>query len=527
MSLSANTWTPAGQFGEPCEVATLDLRRHMRDQVLRSIPRFLVRIEDNTTMPVITDWNWDTVPAANVCDPTVASTELLECSVLLPNQKRVLIATDDNIPYVDMMQKFCDARRLLRFPTLFNADGTFDTGEELAGPFLRFLLADLKLVNMRFITNSAWNGDQANIHEMDGILTQLTNGYDASGAGCELYQLTTFDWGTLTGNIGIATHPSATIDAANDVLSIHGKDYAGNTGQNLAQLFRSWIERIMEGDLAQWAEEEIIFEIWTGIGQTNCLAEIAACLQPCNGCVDPMSDPDIRMRSAEFYTTKSIYLYPWSNIRINMITSPFLNDEMILFPKSIGGRPTIAWLWRDQQEELAILNGELPWFGSEVGVPDSAPPLYNDDGIIQDPASLFEQRAFSVHLSRNGDCIEASIASQSAIYMFAVNTWLRVTNVSCTGLINDAYIEDLSTAVTACAVVDGDTLTLTVADLELAPSGEPVAGDTMRVTFVDGELIGTVVSYNTGTDALILDFSGPVTCSTGGGIVSVTKLADN
>ncbi len=75
---------------------------------------------------------------------------------------------------------------------------------------------------------------------------------------------------------------------------------------------------------------------------------------------------------------------------------------------------------------------------------------------------------------------------------------------------------------------DADTLDLTVPGLEVY--GTVDAGDTYVVYGLDGvtALIGTVASYTTGTDALVIDFGVAVDCNTGGGMATATvvKLAE-
>ena len=56
--------------------------------------------------------------------------------------------------------------------------------------------------------------------------------------------------------------------------------------------------------------------------------------------------------------------------------------------------------------------------------------------------------------------------------------------------------------------------------------GTVEAGDTYIIYGSDGltSLLATVVSYNTGTDVLRVDFSGAVDCNTGGGMVGSTVV---
>ncbi len=530
MALQFEAMTPSGQFGDTCEVATMDLRPMMPDDVLRNIPRFFGRWEDGTTMPVLLDDNYNITTSANDCDPSTADREVLECTILLPDQELVSIGNaSSTLVYTDVLQRFCDARSIFRFPTLFRADGSFDEGAPLAGPFIEFLLAELRGPLMKHLRTSAWNGDSANRHEFDGILTQLAAGpaVPSGGDECTLLNHVVVDWATVTGNPGSTSSPKATIAAASDSMTIHGVDFDGLTGLNMVEFLVLWLERLLNYDLAAWADEDMMFELWVGRGQVPCIAELAACMQPCDGCVDPLSDPMIRERAAEFRRDRVIWLYPYDNIRITIRQSPELANTMIFLPKMIGGRPTVAWIFRDQVQAQAILDGELPWFGTQAGAP-STNSLYPGDEALDGPTEFF-LRAFSLHLTRDNNCINVYVNSEAAILLFATHVWLEFQNTDCAGLIPETDVNVMGRAATACATVDADTLRLTVANLEA--DGAVNAGDTFVVYPADGvtALLGTADSYNTGTDALDITFEHNVTCSTGGGMANalVVRHYDN
>lgn len=526
MALEFATMTPAGKFGDTCETAILDLRPYVPDEVLANIPRFFGRWEDGNQMDILLDENYGTTVAADSCSFLTFDSELLECTVLIPNQERIA-GGESSVDYKKLLERFCDAKNLRRFPTLFNSDGSFNMGEPLAGPFLEYLFSDLKRKYMSYLRDQAWNGSQATQDEIEGIISQLDDPLVPSGSGgCEQYEPITLNWSTLTGTGGSTpTSPKTDIAAAQDTVSIHGVDFDGMSGNNLGEFLVLWIERLMEYDLAAFAEAGVEFELWLGRGQKHCIAELAACMQPCDGCVNPMSDPQIRERAGEFRRDGVIWLYPYDNIRISLRQTPELQDEMILVPKMIGGNPTIGWVFRDQDEQLAILNGEMPYYGAESGSP-SYTPLYPADEV--DEAMPFEERAFSINVQRDGNCIDYWLNTESAIVIMAMHLWLRVTNVDCNGLVPEVH-DDMGIAATACSAVDADTLDLTVPGLE--DYGAVGAGDTYIVYFEDGvtALIGTVSNYDTGTDVLTLDFSVNVTCSTGGGAANATvvKHADN
>lgn len=531
MTLQFQSMTSAGMFGDTCETSIMDLRQLCPDDVLRYIPRYLVRYEDDTNMPILLDDNYEITTSIDDCDPSIAQRELLECTVILPNQRLVAIGFE-NVLYTQLMKRFCKAKSLFKYPTLFRRDGSFDPGQPLSAPFIEFLLAELRGPLMKHLRSEAWNGSQATRHSFDGILTQLTNGPTSAGDGCDLYTPVLLNWATLTGGTpGTPVNPSAVIAAAQDAQTIHGVTFNGLSGLNFVQFLRLWLERLIEFDFAAWEGTEIEFELWVGRGQTSCIAEQAACMQPCDGCVNPMSDPQIRDRAAQFRRDKVIYLYPYDDIRITLRQSPALNNQAIFVPKMVGGRPMVAWTFRDQQEQMAIMNGELPFYGSDPGLP-SPNALYPPDEVMDmDPVNLFEQRAFTLNLQKNGNCVDVWINAETSMVLMGFHTWMWFADIDCAGLIPEECVFDMSVAVTVCAAVGGEAqqLDLTVAGLESGSAGAVAAGDTYLVNFTDGvtQLLGTVVSYNTGTDVLRLSFDIAVSCTTGGAPASVTLWSDN
>lgn len=528
MTLEFETMTAAGKFGDTCEAPIMDLRPLIPDDVLRGIPRFLYRWEDDTNMRILLDDNWSITAAGDDCDYSTATRETLECTIILPNQTLIAVGFD-NILFTQFMKKFCDAYGLFSYPTLFRRDGTFDEGAPLADLFIEFVLAELRGPFMKHLRDIAWNGDQTVRHQLQGIKTQMDNGQFQAGDLCEAYEHVELDWNSLTGGAGARNSPEAVITAANDSITIHGHAFTGMAGKNMTEFLVLWLERLLEYDLAKWSDEMMEWELWTGRGQTACIANLAACMQPCDGCVNPLSDPQIRDRAADFRKNKVIWLYPYDNVRITIKTSPELDGEIWLVPKTIGGRPMIGWVFRDQMEQLAILNGRLPYYGARSGLvqPNA---LYPADEVM-DGVQLFEERAFTVNVQKNGNCVNVWLNTEAAMVLMGLNVWMRFLNTDCSeSLIPAAGPEQvLGIAASACADPGGDNLTLTVAALEAY--GAVAAGDVYAVYPEDGltMLFGTVVSYDTGTDELILDMGADLACTYGGGMANavVVKHADN
>jgi len=529
MTIDVTTWTPAVPFGRACQTPILDMRPLVKDRVLENMDVYIGRWEDGTTMKVLLQESYDIETSESDCAPSEASYELTECTVVLPDQRLISIGFSE-LPYRDTMRKFCTPLGLTRFPTLFNRDGSFNEGNPLADRFIVYILGALRRVFMKGVRQYAMTGSQAIRHQVEGIMTQIANGPMTDGAGCELYDFAKLDWNALVGGTGTASPASATITAENDTINLLGYTFTGMEGMNAGDLIVAWLERMMDYDLVDYMMEDgrVAFDLWHPRGQRKCLAELFACMQPCGGCVDPMSDQGIRARSEEFRKTGIVWAFPYDNIRIRMLETPALTDTYVLRPTTVEGRPTAAIVFRDLQDEQDILEGELPWFGTQAGLPDTT-PLHMADEI---EAGQFQERAFQLHLTRNGNCISAFINTEFAIPIFAPQTWLVLQNMTCGGSLVPTINYSMSVPVTAesCAAVEGEAqqLQMTVPGLETLgiANGTANAGSTFAVYFLDGitQLIGTVVSYNTTTDALILSFSIELDCDTADGPNTVKLL---
>lgn len=516
MALLFENMTPAGQFGAACENPILDLRPLCPDAVINNFPVFLGRWEANTEQPILLDDNYSTTAPEGLCDPTTFTTEVQTCSVLMPNQKIMYFGTDE-MPYRETMEAFCGAQRITRAPSLFLPDGTLDPGSPLNQPFLKYILSDLRRQMMRRLREIFWNGDGTATHQFEGVLPQLTDGLSpvAGGGGCDDYTAVEIDWNAMTDGTGTA-HPEATITAANDSIIIHGQTFSGLTGMDLVDFLTMFYERVNQYDFAAYGGVDQ-WELWIGRGKTNCIAELAACKQPCDGCT-PGTDPEQRARYARFRVNKEISLYPYDNDTIPLLESPELGNTIVFAPMVVGGRPMGGWVFRDQDEQLAILNGEVPLYGYGGDLPD-ATGLFPDDTLTDFPTS-----AFQIDVQKNGICITVAIAFEAAVALFGLGSWLVVSNVDCTALIPPTCQDTLSVAVSSCANgAGGDRLDLTMAS---DPTCGITAGDVVRVSFTTGGTVlqGTVISYTAGTNVLILEFPISITCTTFGAPLTVTCI---
>lgn len=496
MALQFENMTAVSDFGSECKAGILDLRQHLVDQVLASIPRYLYRYSDDMTMKVLLQDRWGVTASSDVCLPSTLTRQQIPCTVPLPNQKRVSLGPEsDELILDDLMNKFCQAERLINQPTLFLPNGDLDPGAELYGEFLRFLLAETMGGVMYRTQELAWTGDQEKLHEFDGILTQLDESLN-----CEYYNPVTLDWAALTTGEATATPED---EMTEDSIVIHGETFSGLTGSDMADILKMWVERLNEYDLNKISLSGVQFGIWVPYNFKRRLAEMLACLQPCEGCVNPLSDPDIRNRAQEFIRTGSVYVYPYSDITFQIKSTPFLQNRIIIAPERINGRPTIGWVWRSQREEEAIAASLIPRYGTKEGALPFNALFPNVNPEMFTPGDNFEAQAFQIRAQQNGDCLMLWVKYSTAILIFARHLWLQFTNVALPGLTPASQQTALPKAVVACTDVDDSTKVY-----EVAAATGIATGDIVQVHFASGAVLFGEATV-AGTDITVA-FSGGV-----------------
>ena len=147
-----------------------------------------------------------------------------------------------------------------------------------------------------------------------------------------------------------------------------------------------------------------------------------------------------------------------------------------------------------------------------------------------DEVQLFETRAFTVNVQKNGNCINVWLNAEAAMVLQGLNVWLRFQNADSDSLIPPVGpVQDLGIAATVCNDPGGNNMELTVANLE--QYGTVSVGDVYAVYGEDGwtQFFGIVTDYNTGTDVLTLNLGADLDCTYGGGLANaiVVKHADN
>lgn len=476
MTLQFESMTPAGEFGGECRTAILDLRKHLIDEVLAGIPRYLYSYNDGHTMKILLEDRWGVTTSSDVCLPSTLSRRQIPCTVNLPDQKRVSLGPEsDELILDDLMQTFCDAQRITKQPTLFLENGNLDPGQELSGTFLEFLMSETMGGVMYQTQYLGWSGVSSNLHQFDGILTQLDDDLN-----CEYYNPVRIDWAAVTtGGATASPEDEMTVDT----LTIHGEVFSGLTGSNLVDIIKMWVERLNEYELNKINLAGVRFEIWVPYNFRRRLAEQIACLQPCEGCVNPLSDPEIRRRAEQFIQSGEVYIYPYSDIKFTIKASPFLQNRIIVAPVRVNGRPTIGWVWKSQREMEAIAAGLIPRYGTKEGAlpfnalfPNTTPELFNEN-------DNFEAQAFQVRAQQNGDCVMLWVKYNASMLIFARHLWLMFSNVSLPGLTPTSQQTALPKAITACVDADDSTKVYTVASATGIATGDIVA-----VHFASGEV---------------------------------------
>lgn len=523
MPLEFDTMTPGGRWSDVCDLGILDLRRNCHDEVVAAFPRFLGRWEDGNSVDLILSTGSTFETSDDACVPSTLSGGTTLCNYVIPNQRLMSYGGGQNKQLRDLVAQFCKGRNLHTAPTLFNPDGSFDMGNPLTGYFIDYMLSEMKGAFMNTLITIFWNGDATVLHQHDGVLTQL----DADVA-CEPYNPVEIDWATLTGVVGVSS-PKSEIDNAHDTITIQGQAFSGMEGTDFAEFLKMWVERLFEGPFATYAKSEVMLELWVPRNSSTTILELAACLQPCDGCVNPLSDPNIRDRAQQFIREKRFFLYPYTDVMITVRTSPMLVDRMILIPMYVGGKPMAGWVFRSQPEQQAILDGLLPLYGTGVGsIP--ATDLFPDELNDLSVADNFEAQAVAINFEKTTDCVSWWLTADAAIVIFGRDNILSVTNIAGTGLVQmcdpgGGVFVDVTPESLTCT--DGPlTNELTISDLDtinIVASEVFVTGDTYLITFGDGTVVRAVLTVSDDT-TIVLTFPTEVTvtdCTTFGGPASI------
>ena len=422
-------------FYTDCSMPVLNWIKHCPpDDVIRNFPIVVGSWNSGTVVPAITDIQVD-IDLSTVCDPDCDSatvmTTLDGCELMMPDMKEIPLSTKQ-LKLTDWKNQFCRPRNIApdRF-CVFNRDGTLNEGEELIIDFAAMALTGLKMAMAQLISRTALVGDFSNPFEVDGLYTQIDNGWAPGNFGdCsdEVNVGVEIDWAALTGNTECTSPDAETIATT---ITIWGEDCQVPSGLTLAQFLEDiWIPKVR----AHWTDRHGGVDAWefhVGYGAGKCLLNNSACMQPCHTCGSQScvthDDVELRSRFADQHRTGVVELYP-SGTRIPVLETKWMEGNTLrLGPRSIGGFPTYGLFFQD-------IDAMLPEFPSSYGTGFGIPEREQQFPMIKEDVVDFplEERTLYWALTReNLRCFKAEMMSCVGVVSCWRHLWLKITNVCC------------------------------------------------------------------------------------------------
>lgn len=310
-------------------------------------------------------------------------------------------------------------------------------------------LAPLGKFMRAMVTQSVTNGDAANDYEVDGIFTQIDNGWEDGAIACgddynigneiNWYELVTSGEGPFTGT---AFPDEETV--ADKTVTLFGTEYDVPEGLNMAQFLIHYIE-LVEDEVA--AGHEIDWHMIVPHGYGRSLKYTATCLQPCGN--DSNYDPTIRQRWVEEFKADVVRLRPDDKYFGLVKSRKMGTNEMRFGPKMIDDRPTYGMFYWNIAEYMASVGLLADTYNEGFGVfPDD--PLVRDDIVNYVPED-FENLAFYWNIRRTSiTCANAQMLTYHGALAVARHLWLKITNVAETTFV--------SQTITTEATLDGDPI---------------------------------------------------------------------
>lgn len=406
------------------------------DQVVGNMPSRLGYWVAGTRQPMIIDGRYDistgTVTADNCHSPQVKY-KAKSCEMIAPSMREISLETEQ-LNVMDLVADYCYRRNVLQDQLCpFNPDGSFNPGVPWSLDFAQWVMAETYQAWAYMLAHTLMVGDDSKINQIDGFYTQLRGGWQVSPNSvnpCPNYFNTeqAIDWKTLTGSAGPARPDAQTI--AGQTINLWGTNVSIPAGMTLPQLLeRYWFDMVenywtrSRGGVTQW-------EMHSRLGFAQCMAETAACMQPCGNTCPPnvISDPDLRARFALASNTDLIKLYPSGRVIPNFGTNFIEPNTMRIGPRQVGGRPTYQMFWDDISRYFSILSGGSD-YGGGYGRPQSPnPPLWDS----MPPRYDLEGRAIRWDFLRTTTkCLQGFLLSRIGILVCSRHLWLRIDNVTC------------------------------------------------------------------------------------------------
>jgi hypothetical protein len=341
------------------------------------------------------------------------------------------------INLMEMLQPICNQRRVL--PTtmagmIFNDDGSVKEGAPYRQNVLDTALHAQRIAAQWVFTKYSQSGDSAEVLEVDGLYTQLENGWAAGDEDCgdEYNSAQSINWYYLTEESAVASSVGSSspdaLTVADKTVTLHGVEYDVPAGLNLAQfLERFWFRYIDQAFTYRYGE--VLWEMHVRNGEDYCLRDSIACMQPCSN--DSNYDAEVRQRWINIHTTNIMKLNPGGQT-FGLVQSPEVESgTMWLGPREIGGEATymlafqpLAPYWTQLGEATRQLYGQKfgQWQAEDM-------LIWEDQDFIK---QNFDSIAFLTDVRKTSmSCLDAGMMFKYGVLVSARHLWLKITGVGC------------------------------------------------------------------------------------------------
>lgn len=438
-----NAWS-APVFYRDCSAPITQLKQWQPDnQVAKNFPVFLGWWPNNRVAPSITkqEIQIDISGLATECDAAVVTASASSCEFIMPNMKEVKLESP-MLNLMEMLEPICAQRNILpqtMAGMIFNADGSVKEGTYYSQNIVNAALHAQRIAAQWVFTKYAQIGDSAEVFQVDGLYTQLENGWTAGDIDCgdEFNVAQSINWFYLTDEAAVASSVGSSspdaVTVTGKTVTLHGVSYDVPAGLNLAQfLDRFWFRYIHQGFTYPYGE--VMWEMHTHSGEDYCLRESIACIQPCGN--DSNFDKEVRQRWVDVHNTDIMTLKP-SGQSFALLQSPEVDSGTYwLGPRSIGGTPTyglafqpLAPYWTQLGEATRQLYGQQfgQWEAEDM-------LIWEDQTFIQ---QNFDDIAFLTDVYKQSmSCLKAGMMFKYGVVASARHLWLKITGLGCSTIIS-------------------------------------------------------------------------------------------
>lgn len=440
----------AGVLDRDCAFPITNLRKHGKfDQWINSIPVFMQRWADDTVVPAFVSQsiNIDTSVIVDTdCDPAEVSGAVTSCDFIMPNMKQVMLASPQ-LKFTKLMEVVCRQRNVAPqnapIGSLFDSGGNFISGSPYAEDFARIAAGHLSPAARAIITEGATRGDEADAFMVDGILTQIENGWGDGDNECgdALNIANTINWKELTTEsepfTGTALPDDVTV--AGKTITLWGETIDVPVGINLAEFLALFIEK---AEAEQVNNAEVEWHMLTPHGHARRILSAATCLQPCGN--DSNFDPEVRARWIRDFRSRGVEIQP-DGYTFPLVETRKVEANTLWFgPRLIGGNPTYGVFFWNMAAYLASLGVNIAdYYNEAFGFADT--DALWDDQNLNYLAENFEQQTIYMNIFKTAiDCGHIEMMFKYGALAVARHLWLIITNVGAVTFVNPAVNEEVS-----------------------------------------------------------------------------------